>query len=91
MVSMHRTRGICERPKGSGTWWVRYCDQHGRLHRERIGPSPSVLHWVGRRPRMLPGGMCVTSRDDASRGGRMGVLASPMLCFARLSPRRTVS
>jgi len=34
-----KTRGIFERPKGSGVWWVRYCDQHGRLHREKVGPK----------------------------------------------------
>lgn len=34
-----KTRGIFERPKGSGIWWVRYCDQYGRLHREKVGPK----------------------------------------------------
>ena len=32
-----KTRGIFERPKESGVWWVRYCDQYGRLHREKVG------------------------------------------------------
>ena len=31
------TRGTFERPKSSGIWWCRYCDQYGRLHRERVG------------------------------------------------------
>ncbi len=34
-----RERGVFERPAGSGTWWVRYTDQHGRLHREKVGPK----------------------------------------------------
>jgi hypothetical protein len=34
-----RQRGIFERPKGSGVWWVRYHDQHGREHREKVGPK----------------------------------------------------
>src|SRR5437773_7348779 len=34
-----RTRGVFERPKGSGIWWVRYRDKHGRLHREKVGPK----------------------------------------------------
>lgn len=34
-----RTRGIFERPKGSGIWWVRYHDQFGREHREKVGPK----------------------------------------------------
>ena len=32
-------RGVFERPAGSGVWWVRYHDEHGREHRERIGPK----------------------------------------------------
>ena len=30
------TRGVFERPKGSGVWWVRYHDEHGRGPR-RVG------------------------------------------------------
>ena len=33
-----RPRGIFERPLGSGIWWARYHDEHGREHRERVGP-----------------------------------------------------
>jgi integrase len=33
------SRGIFERPAGSGIWWVRYRDEHGRLHREKVGPK----------------------------------------------------
>ena len=32
-------RGIFERPKGSGVWWVRYTDENGREHREKVGPK----------------------------------------------------
>ncbi len=32
-------RGIFERPKGSGVWWVRYTDGNGKLHREKVGPK----------------------------------------------------
>ena len=32
-------RGVFERPKGSGIWWVRYADQFGKLHREKVGPK----------------------------------------------------
>jgi hypothetical protein len=34
-----RQRGIFERPKGSGVWWVRYHDEDGREHREKVGPK----------------------------------------------------
>jgi integrase len=36
-------RGLFERPKGSGVWWVRYVDEHGRLHREKVGPKGLAL------------------------------------------------
>ena len=32
-------RGIFERPNGSGVWWIRYTDQFGKLHREKVGPK----------------------------------------------------
>ncbi len=36
---MTRDRGIFERPKRSGIWYVRYKDEHGRLHKEKVGPK----------------------------------------------------
>jgi len=30
-------RGVFERPRGSGIWWVRYHDEHGREYREKVG------------------------------------------------------
>lgn len=32
-----RERGVFERPKGSGVWWVRYTDENRILHREKVG------------------------------------------------------
>jgi integrase len=34
-----KVRGTFERPPGSGVWWVRYADQYGLLHREKVGPK----------------------------------------------------
>ena len=34
-----KERGIFERPVGSGIWWARYADQHGKIHREKVGPK----------------------------------------------------
>ena len=34
-----RPRGCFERPAGSGIWWICYFDEHGRRHREKIGPK----------------------------------------------------
>jgi integrase len=38
-----RTRGVFERPKGSGIWWIRYTDQWGKLHREKVGPKSLAI------------------------------------------------
>ncbi len=38
-----KSRGLFERPKGSGVWWVRYADEHGRMHREKVGRKALAL------------------------------------------------
>lgn len=35
---MTKVRGVYERDKGSGVWWIRYAGTDGREHREKIGP-----------------------------------------------------
>jgi integrase len=42
-------RGIFERPPGSGTWWVRYAEEHGRIHREKVGPKGLALEVYRKR------------------------------------------
>jgi site-specific recombinase XerD len=42
-ASRRRQRGIFERPHGSGVWWVRYHDEYGREHREKVGPKGLAL------------------------------------------------
>ena len=41
-------RGIFEKQKGSKVWWVRYTDQYGKLHREKVG-SKSLAREVYRK------------------------------------------
>jgi len=41
--SKRNPRGLFERPTGSGIWWVRYMDENGRLHREKVGPKGLAL------------------------------------------------
>jgi hypothetical protein len=38
-IQTPRPRGVFERPSGSNVWWVRYVDEHGCLHREKVGPK----------------------------------------------------
>jgi hypothetical protein len=42
-------RGVFERPRGSGNWWVRYADEHGHIHRERAGPKSLAIRLYTRR------------------------------------------
>jgi len=35
--------GLFEKAKGSGQWWIRYADQYGHIHREKVGPK-SLAH-----------------------------------------------
>ena len=44
-----RQRGIFERPKGSGAWWARYHDEHGREHREKVGTKSLALQVYRKR------------------------------------------
>lgn len=34
-----KDRGLFERPKDSGVWWIRYSDSLGQEHREKVGPK----------------------------------------------------
>lgn len=34
-----KERGIYEKVKDSGNWSIRYTDEHGRIHREQVGPK----------------------------------------------------
>jgi hypothetical protein len=42
-------RGVFERFKGSGVWYVRYADASGKLRRERVGPKSAALHLYSKR------------------------------------------
>ncbi len=38
-----KQRGVFERPADSGVWWVRYVDETGLLHREKVGSKSLAL------------------------------------------------
>lgn len=40
---MTKQRGLYEREKDSGEWWIRWTDQDGRLHREKAGTKSAAL------------------------------------------------
>jgi hypothetical protein len=38
-----KQRGIFERERGSGIWWVRHVDAQGRLRREKAGTKSAAI------------------------------------------------
>ena len=46
-------RGLFERPKGSGIWCVRYHDEHGREHREKVGPKSLAIKVYQKRKNQI--------------------------------------
>ena len=42
-------RGIFERVKGSGIWWIRWTDQAGRKRREKIGTFSAATKLLAKR------------------------------------------
>jgi integrase len=44
-----QSRGVFERARSSGIWWVRYADEQGHIHRERAGAKNLALRLYTRR------------------------------------------
>lgn len=49
MKRTSKHRGVFERPQGSGVWWIRYNDELGREHREKIGLYQTAVHVYRKR------------------------------------------
>jgi integrase len=69
-----RDRGVFERPKGSGVWWVRYTDENGRLHREKVGSKSLALKVYTKRKNEVQ-----ERRFFPERIGRRDVLVADMI------------
>lgn len=49
-------RGLFQKPKGSGVWWIRWHDQDGREHRQKAGTKANAkLLYAKRRAEKLQG------------------------------------
>jgi site-specific recombinase XerD len=44
-----KQRGLFERPKDSGIWWIRYADASGRIRRERVGTKGAAIQLYRKR------------------------------------------
>jgi hypothetical protein len=63
-----KPRGIFERPKGSDIWWVRYHDQTGLEHREKVGPKKLALDVYAKRKTEVREGTIFPRADPPPRG-----------------------
>ena len=43
MASPKQHRGVFEKVKKSGMWWIRYTDQYGKIHREKVGAFTAAV------------------------------------------------
>jgi site-specific recombinase XerD len=54
--SMKKYRGVFEKDRGSGVWWIQYFDSDGKRHREKIGTKGAAIKLVElRRTQRLEG------------------------------------
>lgn len=58
-------RGIFERPKRSGIWWISYCDVEGKRHREKVGRRSAALDAVSRRRTEIKDGRYIPPQKGA--------------------------
>jgi site-specific recombinase XerD len=63
-MTEEKMRGVFERPRGSGVWWISYCDGAGARHREKIGRrSVAVEAYIGRKRELREGRYVPPSRS----------------------------
>ncbi|RJO66399.1 MAG: site-specific integrase [Myxococcales bacterium] len=65
--AFHPPRGVFERRKGSGVWWINYYDRDGRRHREKVGRYEVALEAYYRRKREIREALFVSPAER--RGG----------------------
>lgn len=74
--SNSKTRGIFERPNGSGVWWVRWACHFGHDHRQKIGPKGlAKAEYQRRKVAVRTGDYCLTRAQAARRENRPTLLA----------------
>lgn len=61
-------RGVFERPKDSGIWWIRYTDQYGKLHREKSGSKSLAISAYRKRKTQIREGKFFPEMIFVKRG-----------------------
>ncbi len=74
--SSGKTRGIFERPLGSGMWWVRWACHFGHDHRQKIGPKGLAKEeYQARRVAVRTKNYCLTRAKAEARRHRPTLFA----------------
>ena len=77
-----KTRGIFERPNGSGVWWVRWTCHYGHDHREKIGPKGLAKEEYQRRKvAVRTEDYCLTRAEAARRESRPTLFADAAIRY----------
>jgi len=88
MGKRNRTdRGIFERPTGSGIWCIRYVDQNGRLHREKIGPKGLAKLAYQKRKTAVREGKLFPQQIGRQRVIKLDELICDFLAYSQLHKR----
>lgn len=80
-------RGVYEKIKGSGEWWIRYVDQDGKLHREKVGPKPLAIALYQKRKTEIREGKFFPNRIGRQRVVIFDELVEDFLVHSRVNKR----
>lgn len=80
-------RGIYERAKSSGIWWIRYADQNGRLHREKVGPKALAIEVYRKRKTEIREGKFFPDRIGRQRVVIFNELVDDYLAHSKTNKR----
>lgn len=74
-----KQRGVFERPKGSGIWWIRYVDADGILHREKVGSRAAAIAAYQLRKTQVREGRYFPEKLKNARGLRLAAAIADFL------------
>src|SRR3990172_5436011 len=80
-----KVRGVFERPKGSGIWWIRYADQYGQRHREKIGSRSLAIEAYRKRKAEVQEGIYFSKKRK--RLALLKEIAQDFLAYSKANKR----
>ncbi len=96
MVQARKERGVFFRPRNHGSqihlgqrgeWWIRYADQYGRLHREKVGPKGLAREVYQKRKTAIREGKFFPEQVGQQKVILFDELARNFLAYGKLHKR----